>query len=282
MKKILAAALALPLSCLCAQAQIDGFNNIQYWIGAGANRAALVLQWNDGLTPLSVAWGYRWDGEATGLHMLRAIAGTTRIEDPAGDPVGSATGADNRLSLGLVEYSFGLSVLSLEYWPKVGPVRTRNDWFSGYWQYLIRGGNFEYDDWETGDTAVYDVAGSGIYAPQAWTSSPIGAGERPLLDGAWDAYSFAPSFQPQPVEQPVAASLPVPEVSCAMDQGKPSVSVPSKSGFLYQLEYSGDIAGPWKPTGQSEPGTGGEIIFQDETPELPPQRFYRIVVRQAP
>lgn len=282
MKKILAAALALPLSCLPAQAQVNSFDDIQYWIGSGANRAALVLQWNDGIAPVAFAWGYRWDGAATGLDMLRAIAGTTRIEDPAGDPVGSGAGADSRLSLGLVEYSFGLSVLSLEYWPRVGPVRTRSDWFNGYWEYLIRGGHFAYDDWETGDMALYEVAGSGLYDPQAWTSSPIGAGERPLLHGAWDAYSFAPRSQPRPVEQPVAAGLPVPEVSCAMDQGKPSVSVPSKSGFLYQLEYSGDIAGGWHAMGESVPGTGGEIIFQDETPGLPPQRFYRIVVRQAP
>jgi hypothetical protein len=282
MKKWIAAFLALPLSCLPAQTQINDFNDVAYWVGSGQNRAVVVLQWNDGLNPASVAWGYRWDGEATGLDMLRAIAGTTRIEDPAGDPVGSGAGADNRLSLGLVEYSFGLSVLSLDYLPQAGPLRTQSDWFSGYWQYLIRGGNFEYDDWETGDTAVYDVAGSSIYAPQAWTSSPIGAGERPLIDGAWDAYSFAPGFRPQAVEQAVAVSLPVPDASCAMDQGTPSVSVRSKSGFIYQLQYSDDIPGVWQAMGESEPGTGGEIIFRDETPELPTQRFYRIVVRQAP
>ena len=282
MKKWIAALLSLPLSCLYAQTQINGFDNIQYWVGSGQNRAALVLQWNDGITPVSVAWGYRWDGNATGMDMLRAIAGTTQIEDPAGDPAGSGVGADDRLALNLVQYSFGLSVLSLEYSPTDGFLRTRSDWFNGYWEYLIRGGNFEYYDWATGGTAVYSVAGSSVYASDAWTSAPIGAGERSLIDGSWDAYSFAPSFVPQAVQPPVAAELPVPVLSCVMDAGKPSVTARSKVGFLYQMEYSESIVGPWQALGDSEPGTGGELVFQDETPELPQQRFYRIAVTQAP
>ncbi|MFZ9932481.1 MAG: hypothetical protein ACO3G9_04695, partial [Chthoniobacterales bacterium] len=79
-----------------------------------------------------------------------------------------------------------------------------------------------------------------------------------------------------------AAKLPVPAASCMMGQGKPNVSALSKTGFLYQLEYSENMAGPWQPMGDSELGTGGELVFQDETLELPPQRFYRITVRQAP
>jgi hypothetical protein len=282
MKKWIAALIALPLSCLHAQTQINSFDNIQYWVGSGLNRAALVLQWNDGLTPVSIAWGYRWDGVVTGIDMLRAIAGSTHIEDPAGDPAGSGAGADDRLRLGLVEYSFGLSVLSLEYSPNDGARRTQNDWYSGYWQYLIRGGNFEYYDWETNRTAVYDVAGSSLYASGGWTSAPIGAGERALIDGAWDAYSFAPEFATQPVEPPFAAKLPVPLTSCVMNQDRPNISALSKTGFLYQLEYSDNPAGPWNPMGNGERGTGGAIIFQDESPNLPPQRFYRIAVRQAP
>ncbi|MEX1111077.1 MAG: hypothetical protein WEB31_04685 [Chthoniobacterales bacterium] len=282
MKKWFVALLALPMSGLQAQTQVDNFNQIQYWVGSGENRAALVLQWNDGQNPVSLAWGYRWDGSATGLDMLRAVAGATQIDDPAGDPVDSATGADSRLRLGLVQYSFGLSVLSLEYSPGEGAVRTQSDWFSGYWEYLLRGGNFEYDDWVAQDMALYDVAGSSSYAPHAWTSAPIGAGDRPLIDGAWDAYSFASDFAARPVGQPVAAELPLPATSCLMDGGKPAVSVLTKTNFHYRLEYSDGPGGPWDPMGDSEPGTGGGMIFIDETAELPPQRFYRIAVSQAP
>lgn len=283
----LLALLSLSAAPLQAQTQTSDFNDIRYWVGSGQNRAVVVLQWNDGLNPASVAWGYRWDGEATGLDMLRAIAGITRIEDTAGDPVGSGSGADNRLSLGLVQYSFGLSVLSLEYAPPGCPVRTQSDWFRGYWQYFIRGGNFEYYDWETGDEAVYNVAGSSTYAANAWTSAPIGAGDRPLIDGSWDAYSFRPSSVIQPVQQPVAVQLPVPVAACTMNQaGQPAVSALSKIGLNYRLEYSNSPGGPWDPMGASEPGTGGLIVFVDEsvddTPVRPPQRFYRIAVTQAP
>ena len=282
MKKINTALLALILTSLQLQALVGSLDNIEYWVGAGANRAALVVQWNDGLTPVSVAWGYRWDGTATGLDMLRAIAGSTRVEDPAGETVGAASGADGRLNLGLVEYSFGLSVLSLEYLPSAGATRTQSDWYSGYWQYLIRGGKFEYYDWATEGTALYDEAGSNSYESGAWTSSPIGAGDRPLIDGAWDAYAFAAEFITEPLVQPLAATLPVPFVTFRMDQGQPSVAVISQPGFIYQLQYTDDVAGPWNPMGDGETGTGGELIFQDVGTDLPATRFYRIAVRQVP
>ena len=191
-------------------------------------------------------------------------------------------GADGRLNLGLVKYDFGLSVLSLEYSPSAEATRTQRDWYSGYWQYLIRGGNFEYYDWATEGTAFYEEAGSNSYESGAWTSSPIGAGDRPLIDGAWDAYGFAAEFITEPLVQPVAAKLPVPTVSFLMDPGRPSVAVLSQTSFIYQLEYSDDVAGPWNPMGDGEPGTGGELIFQDETADLPLERFYRITVRQVP
>ena len=282
MKKINTALLALILTSLQLQALVGSLDNIDYWVGAGANRAALVVQWNDGLTPVSVAWGYRWDGTATGLDMLRAIAGSTRVEDPAGETVGAASGADGRLNLGLVEYSFGLSVLSLEYLPSAGATRTQSDWYSGYWQYLIRGGKFEYYDWATEGTALYDEAGSNSYESGAWTSSPIGAGDRPLIDGAWDAYAFAAEFIAEPLVQPLAAKLPVPLVAFRMNQGQPSVAVLSQPGFIYQLQYTDDVAGPWNPMGDGETGTGGELIFQDVGTDLPATRFYRIAVRQVP
>ena len=282
MKKINTALLALILTSLQLQALVGSLDNIEYWVGAGANRAALVVQWNDGLTPVSVAWGYRWDGTATGLDMLRAIAGSTRVEDPAGETVGAASGADGRLNLGLVEYSFGLSVLSLEYSPSAGATRTQSDWYSGYWQYLIRGGKFEYYDWATEGTALYDEAGSASYESGAWTSSPIGAGDRPLIDGAWDAYAFAAEFIAEPLVQPLAVMLPVPFVTFRMDQGQPSVAVISQPGFIYQLQYTDDVAGPWTPMGDGETGTGGELIFQDVGTDLPATRFYRIAVRQVP
>ncbi len=50
------------------------FSDIQYWVGTGSNQAAFVVQWNDSKIPDALVWGFRWDGNATGEDMLKAIA----------------------------------------------------------------------------------------------------------------------------------------------------------------------------------------------------------------
>src|SRR3974390_1833771 len=58
------------LAAFSFTAPAPDFSNIQFWVGSGANQAALVIDWRDGLTPESLLWGYRWNGSATGLDML--------------------------------------------------------------------------------------------------------------------------------------------------------------------------------------------------------------------
>jgi len=292
MKKWIAAFFVLPFSCLHAQTFVNSFDNIRYWVGSGQNRAALVLQWNDGLTPVSVAWGYRWNGTATGIDMLRAIAGSIRITDPVGDPVGSNVGADNRLSLGLVDHGWGISVLSLEYQPSDGFIRTQSDWLSGYWEYFIRAGNFEYTNWGDQHPSSYAVPGSYQYSATEWFSAPIGAGERELVDGAWDAYSFAlPSPGPDsgfisaiPV-QPLAASLAVPTIGMRVDAREPTLTISTLSGIRYQLEFCDNLAGTWTELGHPITGDGSVWTIVDRTFADDPlrpmgSRFYRCKVYQ--
>lgn len=50
------------------------FDAIKYWVGTGANKAAFVVQWNDGKNSDALVWGFRWDGNATGVDMVQAIA----------------------------------------------------------------------------------------------------------------------------------------------------------------------------------------------------------------
>ncbi|MEE6128044.1 hypothetical protein V2E39_11680 [Chryseobacterium arthrosphaerae] len=50
------------------------FSDIQYWVGSGSNQAAFVVQWNDSKNPDALVWGFKWDGNATGEDMLKAIA----------------------------------------------------------------------------------------------------------------------------------------------------------------------------------------------------------------
>ena len=50
------------------------FDDIQFWAGEGDNEAAIVIQWADENTPNAIVWGYRWNGEATGLDLAVAVA----------------------------------------------------------------------------------------------------------------------------------------------------------------------------------------------------------------
>lgn len=67
--------LALGLSNM---AEVKGFtsftlSNIKNWTGSGDKQAGLVLDWNDGKEPQSMAWGYRWTGEKTTYDMIKDI-----------------------------------------------------------------------------------------------------------------------------------------------------------------------------------------------------------------
>ena len=46
------------------------FSHILYWVGSGSNEAVLAVNWAD----TALAWGYRWNGNATVADMLADIA----------------------------------------------------------------------------------------------------------------------------------------------------------------------------------------------------------------
>ncbi len=84
-------------------------DDIQFWTGAGTNRAALVIHWsapevrNNTSVPnpaaeKSLVWGYRWNGTNTAKDMFDAIVA-----------------ADHRLFVAGHEFSFGFSVYSIGY-----------------------------------------------------------------------------------------------------------------------------------------------------------------------
>ena len=71
-------ALAVGL-CLTADVALAfSISNLEYWVGSGSNRAALVVDWHDESRPHALAWGYRWDGQARGLDMWQAVTARTR------------------------------------------------------------------------------------------------------------------------------------------------------------------------------------------------------------
>lgn len=286
MKNTVSALFALLLGVLHTRAQlVASLDDIQNWTGTGTNRSALVLQWNDGNTPVSFVWGYRWNEVASGLDMLKAIAGTTTVREPGGGAViETFSGADASLELAIERYGFGDAIYSIVYTSGT-TVRTQGDWDSGYWEYALHGGNFEYSEWDGTQFVgpfVYAAAGATLYSSVAWWSSQIGASDRGLVDGSWDAYSFAPGFVPQAVVQPSAAPPLAPSLSCSMVGGDMNIAFRSETGSKYLLLYSDGIDGTWSPLGDAVSGDGAEIVFVDALPgdisQRPAKRFYRVIM----
>lgn len=202
-----------------ARALVTDFSDIAFWVGSGSNQSALVIDWNDGLSPVSLAWGFRWDdsaGELTGWDMLMAI-----------------DAADSRLTI--VQHPSFPAVYGIYYdltnsgdgftegtpgdlgGPEDGSAANPGDhyregWYTGYWAYSVYGGDFEYDVYDNNPPYnylgkdTYDVAGSAAYPGANWFSAPIGAEERILANGYWDAWSFDGGA----IDQPVAAAIPEP------------------------------------------------------------------------
>ena len=63
----IASACVLAIAASRVVAAPFTFEDIEYWVGSGANRAALVIDWDDNSieTP-ALAWGFCWDGTAHG------------------------------------------------------------------------------------------------------------------------------------------------------------------------------------------------------------------------
>ncbi len=209
MKTLRVVLLAMLLAASDAAAgTVASFDDIVYWVGAGPNRAALIIDWNDGKTlpgdsaGESLAWGYRWSAGATptGIDMIRAIAD-----------------ADPRLQLSIVPRGLGgtpfETVFGLHYdlegdggtpiFDPMGEMGGSTDtgdhfaegWFlNGYWAYF------------TGP--------SGQTQP-TWALSLGGAHQRTLTNNAWDGWSFD-DFTAGSSPPPDLAAAALPEPGCGL------------------------------------------------------------------
>ncbi|MDR1877591.1 MAG: DUF5074 domain-containing protein [Flavobacteriaceae bacterium] len=175
------------------------FDDIEYWVGEGSNKAALVVQWNDGKTQDALVWGYKWDGDAYGIDMINAIAKADPrfyiLEYYTGAGLGSAIGGfgfdlDQKNTIALIlsgdttypDYPVDGIVATYSYNFDNWTSSDTNDhwqsgWNSAYWSYWVKeeGGSFGY--------------------------SGLGASSRKLKDGSWDAWSFAPGLVSQPLSE---------------------------------------------------------------------------------
>lgn len=168
------------LVATAGSAQAFSFDDLVFWVGSGEKRAALVIDWKSGPEPRSLAWGFRFTGNATGLTMLEAVRD-----------------ADPRL---YVEWVPGLereAVFGLGYdrngngFSKADPEDSyREGWFeNGFWAYYV-------------DSTP------GPNLPDPWDLAPSGLASRTLVDGSWDGWSWAQDFVPSPPDPPTAVPEP--------------------------------------------------------------------------
>ena len=162
-------------------------NDIRYWIGTGSNQAVLVIDWNDGPGPRSLAWGYRWDGSATGEDMLTAIVNA----DPR---LNWRVGAFS--DYGLPLYGVGYDLNDDGILPTIRPETVGADTSGDHWA----------DGWFTAGYWGYYIDDDGNNtAGDSWGFPDAGMSMRALCDGVWDGWSFAPGFSGDAPSEPVAA-----------------------------------------------------------------------------
>jgi len=191
-------------SARTCRAQQFTFDDIEFWVGSGVHRAALVIDWVENATqPPALVWGYRWEGAATGANMLAAILadddrlfaklGGSAVSPVAVYGLGYDANGDGQFAVddGTLFDDSGIAI--------TGPADSGiavdgNDyyaegWYTGFWHYGVSSNNpFDGGSWS--DTAV-PMAG------------------RTLSDGCWDSWAFTPTYNFAAFAQnPVAAASP--------------------------------------------------------------------------
>ena len=210
MKSLPAAIAAALAPCFAAACSFD---DVHFWAGEGTNGAVVVVDWSaDGAAPL--AWGWRWNGDATAADALRGIV----REDP-------------RLHSLSEDGKYGLSLYALGYDRADAAAAFRFDynggnvvaqasdaaalaaggWLSGYWcQWTANvGGAFDASSLDYGRGFSYTTVSN-----ESWHVLQF---QRP--EWGWDAHTL--SGEPVAAESPYAWRVVVADVRAGGDYGDP-------------------------------------------------------------
>jgi hypothetical protein len=128
------------------EATIDA-SAIEYWVGEGVNEAVLAVNWAD----TALAWGYRWNGNATVESMMAAIAAA----DPRFDYSGTGWLNDITFNDGTVS----LAGTPGNYWGS-----TNNGIMDAGMTQALADGDFE----KWGDPAAGVIVDSNNYGGPVW------------------------------------------------------------------------------------------------------------------
>ena len=193
---------------LFAQLVAD-MDDIQFWVGTGSNRSALVIDFhyggNQSATQQSWVWGYRWDGTATGEDMLTAISM-----------------ADINLTVDTPSF-----IQDLFYLAGTNLYAQSADYVNDFsWGYYIAGGQSVIYDQNPpyGPVGNFDAPNGGLNLPSSaqWSISTSGSADRSLSDGSWDAWSFG-AYDPNTYDHTVPPS----------DTAYAAIPEPSSGVFLF-------------------------------------------------
>lgn len=183
------------------------FADVQYWVGTGSNQAAFVVQWNDSKNPDALVWGFKWDGNATGEDMLKAIAKAdhrfyTLLYQ--GTQFGSAIGGLGfDLNGANTNALYKNGNVTYPYYPVDGIVNTTA---------------YDFDDYTAADAADHWSSGwttNGYWS--YWVKDPtdadfgysgVGASTRALVNGSWDVWNFNAGFSDFPISSIMTAVSP--------------------------------------------------------------------------
>lgn len=190
------------MAASASAAPVSTFDDIQFWVGSGANRAALVIDWVEASSvEPALVWGYRWDGAGTAADMFLDVVA-----------------ADPRLFAKVGIFSFGMAVFGVGYDVDddgfglddatiFGPgglfVGAASDGVSALDPDDYYAEGFFLGFWH------YGSASSSPYDGGAWVSSAVGMSDVVLADGSWHGLTFTSTFDlTQFPENPVAAAIP--------------------------------------------------------------------------
>ncbi len=234
------------------------FDNIEFWVGEGSKKAALVIDWFDGKGG-TLVWGYRFEGEATGYDMVTAVAKA----DPRFIFLTHSTNLGNTIAgLGYDLNRSGnlsLSLKGTEYTPTDGTVTTTE---------------YNYDDWTCSDTFDHWVSGwySGYWSYQVkdniadeFSYSGLGASSRILTDGSVDGWGFQ-SFS-NPSQEGVIPRYPYTDASYCLPNFEAYWSEINKDSKHMSIipnstaRFSDEFTEKWKVEMTSGWSSGGQPII---------------------
>jgi len=203
------------------------FDDIEFWVGDGENRAALVIEWHDGKNPDALVWGYKWSGQAKGIDMISAVAGADSrlilLRQYTGNMGYTINGigynasdasliydlegarTDDRISFKFDEPNVGMGQTSVPENPaQIAQEAIRNGLITGIIDHpfnkeIYGYACYDYDYWKSVSNETHWLSGwyDGYWSywvkdSQAgdYIYSPMGASGRDLVDGGWDGWSY--------------------------------------------------------------------------------------------